>query len=155
MLTLWRRLLEYLTSLLIPPLSPAPYNPSQPLTSPEVDLIFKWLNLLLVFFNASDNGVEYGVPIRMLQGSGSGYKELIMVGQYLDLPAPALRDRCAAAVKGAGKVGGGGMSGLSLGGEEDSERMAEVLLRIARTRWVLAWADCRKKQADIRVAELI
>lgn len=75
-----------------------------------------------------------------------------MVGQYLDLPTPALRERAAGAVKaaanasaGAGAAGNGlidGMRGLRVddarngGGskDEEMERMAEVLLRIARMR---------------------
>ena len=83
------------------------------------------------------------------------YRELVMVGQYLDLPTPALKERAGAAVKaasargvgagmngaGAGQGLNGGMRGLNLddgtgagGKDEENERMAEVLLRIARMR---------------------
>ncbi|KAK8843517.1 hypothetical protein IAR55_007177 [Kwoniella newhampshirensis] len=107
----------------------------------EVDVVFKWLQLIKAFYNASEGGVEHGVPLSSLQAGP--YKDIIMLGQYMDLPTPTLKERCSAAVRAAGKSntnGGvvGGMRGLRLddsGGKEDnSERMAEVLLRIARTR---------------------
>lgn len=134
MLSIWRRVIDSLISLLVPPLSDKPFISRDPLGLPEVDIVFKWLQLLKAFFNASDNGVEHGVPVAQLQ-SGV-YKDIIMLGQYLDLPTQALRERASAAVKGAaaGRSGGlvGGMKGLSM--EDDNERMAEVLLRVARTR---------------------
>lgn len=127
MLAIWRRTIETLISLLVPPLSDKPYISKDPLGAPETDVIFKWLQLLKAFFNASENRVEHGVPLFQLQ-SGV-YKDIIVLGQYMDLPAPALRDRASAAVKAASRGG--------LGGDGDNERMAEVLLRIARTRWVV------------------
>ena len=133
---IWVRLVDTLISLLVPPLSDKPYN-KEMLGSAEVDVIFKWLQLLKGFFNAAEGGREHGVPMTQLQ-SGN-YKDLVMLGQYMDLPTPALRDRCAAAVKSAGSkatAAGGlnGMNGLSLGGSVENDRMAEILLRIARTR---------------------
>jgi len=134
MTTLWHRIIDILISLLVPPLSDRPYT-KEVLGSAEIDVIFKWLNLLKGFFNAAEGGYEHGVPMAQLQ-SGN-YKDLVMLGQYMDLPTPALRDRCSAAVKSAsarGNGAGGGMSGFSLGSVQDNDRMAEVLLRIARTR---------------------
>lgn len=132
MLSIWRRTIDTLISLLVPPLSDRPYISKDPLGAPEIDVIFKWLQLLKSFFNASEHGTEHGVPLSQLQ-SGV-YKDIIMLGQYLDLPAQALRDRAGAAVKAVARPGGlvAGMRGLSM--EEDNERMAEILLRIARTR---------------------
>ncbi|WRT68812.1 uncharacterized protein IL334_005792 [Kwoniella shivajii] len=136
MLSIWRRIIDILISLVVPPLSDKPYTgPS--LSSSEVDVIFKWLILLKNFFNASEGGIEHGVPIGQLQ-SGN-YKDLIMLGQYLDLPTPALKDRASAAVKAASKPPGGltgTMSRMKVdeGREDEGERMAEILLRIARTR---------------------
>lgn len=67
-----------------------------------------------------------------------------MIGQYLDLPLPALRERASAAVRATSSVVSPttGMRSLSLGGAvgsrarvgEDNERMAEILLRILRMR---------------------
>ena len=133
---IWVRLVDTLISLLVPPLSDKPYN-KEILGSAEVDVIFKWLQLLKGFFNAAEGGREHGVPMTQLQ-SGN-YKDLVMLGQYMDLPTPALKDRCAAAVKSAGSKATGagglnGMNGLSLGGSVENDRMAEILLRIARTR---------------------
>jgi hypothetical protein len=136
----WVRLIDILISLLVPPLSDKPYT-KEILGSAEVDVIFKWLQMLKGFFNAAEGGREHGVPMAQLQ-SGN-YKDLVMLGQYMDLPTPALKDRCAAAVKSAGSkaaagpgaTGGlNGMNGLSLGPSVDNDRMAEILLRIARTR---------------------
>nr|XP_019047884.1 cytoplasmic protein [Kwoniella bestiolae CBS 10118]OCF26814.1 cytoplasmic protein [Kwoniella bestiolae CBS 10118] len=134
MLSLWRRIIDILISLLVPPLSDKPYH-GPTLGSSEIDVVFKWLGMLKSFFNASEGGVEHGVPIVKLQ-SGN-YKDLIMLGQYLDLPTPTLKDRTSAAVKVAS-----GFRSLRVDSaiEEDEgtgnegERMAEILLRIARTR---------------------
>ncbi|WWD20945.1 hypothetical protein CI109_105423 [Kwoniella shandongensis] len=135
MLAIWRRIIDTLISLLVPPLSDKP-STAHALPSQEVDVVFKWLQLVKAFFNASEGGMEHGVPLTSLQAGP--YKDIIMLGQYLDLPTPTLKERCSAAVRAAGKNGVvGGMRGLRLddtGKEDDSERMAEVLLRIARTR---------------------
>lgn len=138
MLALWHRIIDILISLLVPPLSDKPYNTKDTAGSAEIDLVFKWLHLLKAFFNAAEGGVEHGVPMNKL--TMGNYKDLIMLGQYMDLPTPALKDRCGAAVKTASSrsVGGGGLSqgmnGLSVGQGGDNDRMAEILLRIARTR---------------------
>lgn len=142
---LWRRIIDILISLLVPPLSdkPSTHSTKDTLGSQEIDVVFKWLQMLKGFFNASENGIEHGVPLTVLQ-SGN-YKDLVMLGQYMDLPTAQLRERCAMAVKAACKGGGGGsvgvltngMRGLKLDdhcGGDDNERMAEILLRIARTR---------------------
>ncbi|WVR09258.1 hypothetical protein IAU60_006323 [Kwoniella sp. DSM 27419] len=144
MLSLWRRIVDTLISLLVPPLSERLYSGGQ-LGSSEIDVVFKWLQLLKGFFNASEGGVEHGVPLVQLQ-SGN-YKDLIMLGQYLDLPTPALKERTSAAVRAAGKHAGGhlgssmrsmrvdeGGAGAVTAQQDEGERMAEVLLRICRTR---------------------
>jgi hypothetical protein len=149
MLAIWCRTVDILISLIIPPLADRPATNSA-LAPAEVDIVFKWLQQLKAFFNASEGGVEYGVPLHDLQTGG--YKDMLMVGQYLDLPTPSLRERTAAAVRAASSVvrtaplttsPKSGMRALSLYGGpassrarvgEDNERMAEVLLRILRMR---------------------
>lgn len=145
MLFIWRKTIDTLISLLVPPLSDKPHISKDPLGLQEIDVVLKWLQLLKAFFNASENGVEHGVPLSQLQAGP--YRDIIILGQYLDLPTQALRDRASAAVKAAGRPQGvvAGMKGLSL--EKDNDRMAEVLLRIARTRSVAVfrskiWSDC-------------
>lgn len=139
MVALWRYIVSTLTSLLIPSLSdrpvpkPSPYPPSPQ----EVDVVFKYLQMLKAFFNAKEGDMEHGVPLSQLQQGP--YKDLVMVGQYLDLPTAALRERVGGAVKGSvGRSGGlsSQMGRLSVDDTNmsDTERMAEVLLRIARTR---------------------
>ena len=127
MLDIWHRLLEALISLLVPPLSDRPSSTRAPGPA-EVNIIFKWLAFLKSFFNASENGSEYGVPLGQLQSGG--YRDLLMLGQYLDLPGPALKERCSAAVKALGLGGQGANPGM----KEDQRRTAEVLLRLVRTR---------------------
>nr|XP_018258943.1 cytoplasmic protein [Kwoniella dejecticola CBS 10117]OBR81101.1 cytoplasmic protein [Kwoniella dejecticola CBS 10117] len=133
MISIWRRIIDILISLLVPPLSDKAYTGPQ-LASSEIDVIFKWLQLLKSFFNANEGGVEHGVPITQLQ-SGN-YKDLIMLGQYLDLPTQSLKDRASAAVKQASKPHSHSPLNAhsTMTGGDENERMAEILLRIARTR---------------------
>ena len=139
MIALWRLIVSTLTSVLIPPLSdrpvpkPSPYPPSPQ----EVDIVFKYLQMLKSFFNAKEGDTEHGIPLAQLQQGP--YKDLVMVGQYLDLPTPTLRERVGGAVKGSvGRTGGitAHMGRMSVDDTyaTETERMAEVLLRIARTR---------------------
>lgn len=145
MLAIWCRTVDILISLIIPPLADRPATNSA-LAPVEVDIVFKWLQQLKAFFNAAEDGVEHGVPLADLQTGG--YKDMLMIGQYLDLPTPALRERTSAAVRAASTMvrapgsPTSAMRALSLGGPassrarvgEDNERMAEVLLRILRMR---------------------
>ena len=121
MLSIWHRLIDTLISLLVPPLSDLPSKQS-PVTPSESEIIFKWLQSSKSVFNAREGETEHGIPMAKLQGGG--YKDIVMLGQYMDLPSAALKDRASAAVRAAGKGG------------SENERMAEVLLRIVRTRWV-------------------
>lgn len=153
MLDIWRRVVDSMISLLIPPLSDKP-APGNLLTPPEVDVVFKWLQQLKGFFNAEDGGIEHGVPMVELQAGG--YKDIIMIGQYIDLPTAALKDRVSSAVRAASSVvsvGSGPRSPAAARSpaspstrfatlqtstrsrvDEDNERMAEALLRIMRMR---------------------
>jgi hypothetical protein len=92
--------------------------------------VLKWLQLLKTFFNAREGSTEHGVKLALLQAGA--YKDMMMVGQYLDLPTPALKERASAAVRGVVARGKG--SAEDAASLVEAERMAEVLLRIARTR---------------------
>jgi hypothetical protein len=72
--------------------------------------------------------------------SGGLYKELILIGQYLDLPTPTLKEKCVAAIKGTSRMGKvtspmstNATNGSQVGVDEE-ERRAEILLRILRMR---------------------
>ncbi|WOO80435.1 putative protein [Vanrija pseudolonga] len=146
MLVIWRRIIDILISLLVPPLA-SKESTRTPLGPTEVDIVFKWLNELKAFFNASEGGIEHGIPLSQLQSEA--YKDIVMVGQYLDLPTPQLKERAAAAVKAASSIVASpvtAMRNLNLGTngaasasarsrvDDDNQRMAEVLLRIVRMR---------------------
>jgi hypothetical protein len=102
--------------------------------------------LLKSFFNAAENGQEHGVPSAALQAGG--YRDILLVGQYLDLPTPSLKEKCSAAIKGAGRVSSPKAtrpvfsptdSSFNVGGQvkpNDEERIAELLLRVLRMRYV-------------------
>lgn len=68
MARLWKEVLVTVESLLVPPLSDKPSN-QRPLTQQEVDVVSRWLELLLNFFNAvdEDTGEANGVPIDILK----------------------------------------------------------------------------------------
>lgn len=136
-LAIWERIVDVLISLLIPPLSDKPYTRAT-LSPTEVDVVFKWLQTLKAFFNAAENGEELGIPISLLQAGG--YRDMLLLGQCLDLPTLTLRERAAAAVRAASGSGVAlrtlpkGTSSTRAKVDEDNERVAEVLLRIVRMR---------------------
>ncbi|EEH18861.2 hypothetical protein PABG_01180 [Paracoccidioides brasiliensis Pb03] len=68
MARLWKEVLVTVESLLVPPLSDKPSN-QRPLTQQEVDVVSRWLLLLLNFFNAVDEetGEANGVPMDILK----------------------------------------------------------------------------------------
>ncbi|KAL1958863.1 hypothetical protein VTO42DRAFT_3700 [Malbranchea cinnamomea] len=68
MARLWKEVLLTVESLLVPPLSDKPSN-QRPLTQQEVDIVSRWLGLLLSFFNAVDEetGEANGVPLDVLK----------------------------------------------------------------------------------------
>lgn len=65
---LWKEVLATLESLLVPPLSDKP-SQQKPLTQQELDIVFKWLQLLFDFFHAVDEetGIASGVPLDILK----------------------------------------------------------------------------------------
>ena len=65
---LWKEVLVTIEALLVPPLSDKPSQQRQ-LSQQEVDIVFKWLQLLFEFFNAIDDesGEANGVPTTVLR----------------------------------------------------------------------------------------
>lgn len=68
MTRLWKEVLLAIESLLVPPLSDKPSN-QKPLTQQELDIVFRWLELLFGFFHARDEetGEAMGVPMDVLK----------------------------------------------------------------------------------------
>ncbi|PVH88463.1 hypothetical protein DL98DRAFT_509172 [Cadophora sp. DSE1049] len=68
MTRLWKEVLLALEGLLVPPLSDKPSS-QRPLTQQEMDIVFKWLELLFDFFHAKDEetGEVMGVPADVLK----------------------------------------------------------------------------------------
>ncbi|KAF1954552.1 hypothetical protein CC80DRAFT_120770 [Byssothecium circinans] len=67
MTRLWKEVLATIESLLVPPLSDK-LSQQRPLTRQEVDIVFKWLQLLFDFFHAADeDGNSDGVPMDVLK----------------------------------------------------------------------------------------
>ena len=69
MTRLWKEALATIESLLVPPLSDK-LSQQRPLTLQEVDIVFKWLQLLFDFFHAADeDGNVEGVPMDLLKSA--------------------------------------------------------------------------------------
>ncbi|PBP27131.1 C2 domain containing protein [Diplocarpon rosae] len=68
MTRLWKEVLLALEGLLVPPLSDKPSS-QRPLTQQEMDIVFRWLELLFDFFHARDeeSGEVMGVPADVLK----------------------------------------------------------------------------------------
>lgn len=68
MTRLWKEVLMAIENLLVPPLSEKPSN-QKPLTQSEMDVVYRWLELLFDFFNARDHetGEVLGVPADVLK----------------------------------------------------------------------------------------
>jgi len=68
MTRLWKEVLVTIEALLVPPLSDKP-SQQKPLTQQELDVVFKWLQLLFDFFHAVDEqtGEAEGVPTNVLK----------------------------------------------------------------------------------------
>jgi len=67
MTRLWKEVLMTIENILVPPLSEKP-STQKPLTEPELDVVFRWLQLLFDFFYAKDeHGEALGVPADVLK----------------------------------------------------------------------------------------
>ncbi|KAN0122429.1 hypothetical protein V8E51_000755 [Hyaloscypha variabilis] len=84
MTRLWKEVLLALEGILVPPLSDKP-STQRPLSQQEMDVVFKWLELLFDFFHARDDetGEAMGVPADVLKSPK--YHELTSLNFfYLD-----------------------------------------------------------------------
>lgn len=68
MTRLWKEVLIAIENLLVPPLSDKP-STQKPLTQAELDVVYRWLELLFSFFNVRDQetGQSLGVPADVLK----------------------------------------------------------------------------------------
>ncbi|KAF2093515.1 hypothetical protein NA57DRAFT_48383 [Rhizodiscina lignyota] len=68
MTRIWKEVLNTLEGLLVPPLSDKPSG-QKPLNRVECDVVFRWLDVLLRFFNAIDEetGQANGIPMDVLK----------------------------------------------------------------------------------------
>ncbi|KAK4193337.1 hypothetical protein QBC35DRAFT_481268 [Podospora australis] len=68
MTRLWKEVLLAIENLLVPPLSDKP-STQKALTQAEMDVVYRWLELLFAFFNAKDHetGEVLGVPADVLK----------------------------------------------------------------------------------------
>ncbi|KAI1083247.1 hypothetical protein F5B20DRAFT_577630 [Whalleya microplaca] len=67
MTRLWKEVLMAIETIVVPPLSEKPSN-QRPLNQRELDVVYKWLELLFDFFNARDeDGEVLGVPAEVLR----------------------------------------------------------------------------------------
>ncbi|KAI2618527.1 hypothetical protein GGR54DRAFT_160870 [Hypoxylon sp. NC1633] len=98
MTRLWKEVLMAIEALLVPPLSEKPSN-QRPLNQRELDVVYKWLQLLFDFFNARDeDGEVLGVPAEVLRSPK--YHELASLNFfYFDTTENLIRtsERMAAA----------------------------------------------------------
>ncbi|RFU28764.1 hypothetical protein B7463_g7574, partial [Scytalidium lignicola] len=96
---LWKEVLTAVENLLVPPLSDKPTT-QKPLTQQEMDVVFRWLQLLFDFFHARDEetGEVMGVPSDVLKSPK--YHELASINFfYFDTTENLIRtsERMAAA----------------------------------------------------------
>jgi len=86
-LKIWKEVLVSLENLIVPPLSDEPSS-MKPLDETELHVIFKWLELLKIFFNGGEDGDA--VPITKLESSK--YNELLFIRANYDKDATTLVD---------------------------------------------------------------
>lgn len=130
MTRLWKEVLATIEALLVPPLSDKP-SQQRPLTEHELDIVFKWLQLLFDFFHAVDDetGVSEGVPMDVLKSPK--YHEIQSLNFfYFESTENLIRtsERMASAtanrqqalrnnrLSAPGALGGGGAGGGGAGG---------------------------------------
>lgn len=142
MTRIWKEVLVTVEALLVPPLSDKP-SQQKALTQQELDVVFKWLQSLLEFFNAVDEetGEANGVPMNVLKNPK--YHELQMLNFFYFEPTDSLvreSERMASATAAnqqmqrsrfsapasLGAVGGGAL--LQPGSMAGSRRAKSIML---------------------------
>lgn len=142
MTRIWKEVLVTIESLLVPPLSDKP-SQQKALSQQELDVVFKWLQSLLEFFNAVDEetGEANGVPLNILKNPK--YHELQMLNFFYFEPTESLireSERMASATAASqqmqrsrisapanlGAVGGGGL--LNAGSLAGARRAKSIML---------------------------
>ncbi|KAJ4520103.1 hypothetical protein HRR83_002066 [Exophiala dermatitidis] len=142
MTRIWKEVLVTIEGLLVPPLSDKP-SQQKALSQQELDVVFKWLQSLLEFFNAvdEDTGEANGVPLNILKNPK--YHELQMLNFFYFEPTESLireSERMASATAAnqqlqrtrlsapanLGAVGGGGL--LNAGNLAGGRRAKSIML---------------------------
>ncbi|KIV95853.1 hypothetical protein PV10_03458 [Exophiala mesophila] len=142
MTRLWKEVLITIEGLLVPPLSDKP-SQQKPLNQQELDVVYKWLQSLFEFFNATDEetGEANGVPVNVLKNPK--YHELQMLNFFYFEPTDSLireSERMAAAALSShqtqrsrvsapaslGQVGRGGL--LQPGGMTGTRRAKSIMM---------------------------
>ncbi|EXJ83333.1 hypothetical protein A1O1_06954 [Capronia coronata CBS 617.96] len=142
MTRIWKEVLATIEGLLVPPLSDKP-SQQKALSQQELDVVFKWLQSLLEFFNAVDEetGEANGVPLNILKNPK--YHELQMLNFFYFEPTESLireSERMASATAinqqmqrsrisapaNLGTVGGGGL--LNSGSLAGARRAKSIML---------------------------
>ncbi|EXJ87158.1 hypothetical protein A1O3_04117 [Capronia epimyces CBS 606.96] len=163
MTRIWKEVLATIEGLLVPPLSDKP-SQQKPLNQQELDVVFKWLQSLLEFFNAvdEDTGEANGVPLPVLKNPK--YHELQMLNFFYFEPTESLireSERMASATVASqqmqrsrlsapatlGTVGGGGL--LNPGSLAGARRAKSIMLsrnlgtmrKAKEEKWKAAQAD--------------
>lgn len=156
MARLWKEVLSTIESLLVPPLSDKPSH-QRPLTMQELDVVSRWLVLLLNFFNAvdEDTGEANGVSMDILKSPK--YHEIQSVNFFYFEPTENLirtSERMAAATitrapsrnRASAPVPAGG----SFAGVPNYSRRAKSIM-LARNLGTMKKAKeekCREAQAE-------
>ncbi|TIB08810.1 hypothetical protein E3P89_02919 [Wallemia ichthyophaga] len=83
----WKEVLMTIEGLLVPPLSEH-FSDMRPLPDKEVDIVFKWLQSLRLFFYADGEGL----PLETLQNQK--YNEIVSIRLYYDWPTDPLMEEC-------------------------------------------------------------
>ncbi|KAI9788503.1 MAG: hypothetical protein M1816_006843 [Peltula sp. TS41687] len=146
MTRVWKEILATIEGLLVPPLSDKP-SQQRPLTQQELDIVFKWLQLLFDFFHAVDEetGTSEGVPVDVLkspkyheiQSLNFFYSEttenLIRISERMASATLSRQQQQRNRLSAPGALGGalnfgGGAAGLFGGTTSSTRRSKSILL---------------------------
>jgi hypothetical protein len=170
MTRIWKEVLVTIESLVVPPLSDKPSQQKQ-LNQQELDIVFKWLQLLFDFFHAVDEetGEANGVPLDVLRSPK--YFDLKTLNFfYFDSTESLIRtsERMASATAarqtaqrnrlsapaGIGGMSFGGAAGL-LGTPSDDMILRILRMRPEAERYLRDRSRQKERLAAAAAAELI